>query len=206
MGLIEWGILFIKETILDLGYAGIAFLMALDGACVPVPSEIVMPFAGWLAYKGELDLIAVSLAGTIGCTLGSIATYAVGLYGGRAFILKYGKYVMLSERSLISAEKWFSKYGNSAVFFARLVPVIRSFISLPAGIAKMNFAHFTVLSFLGTLPWCFALAYAGYALGPSWEGIVEVFRDLDVLILLGIVIILAWFLWRRRKKSSDHSE
>lgn len=200
MGIIEWGIFFIKDLILGLGYPGIVFLMALESACIPVPSEIVMPFAGWLVYEGKLDMIAVGLAGTIGCTIGSIAAYAVGMYGGRAFILRYGKYLMLSEASLISAEKWFSRYGNSAVFFSRLLPIIRTFISLPAGIAKMNFAHFAVLSFLGSLPWCFALTYAGYALGPSWGGIVEVFRGLDVLILLGIVLIFAWFLWRRRKK------
>lgn len=201
MGIIEWGILFIKDVILDLGYPGIAFLMALESACIPIPSEIVMPFAGWLVYEGQLDLFLVTMAGTIGCTVGSIAAYVVGLYGGRQVVLRYGKYVLLSEKSLESAERWFEKYGSSAVFFSRLLPIIRTFISLPAGMAKMKFGRFVVLTFIGSLPWCLALTYVGVVLGPQWESIVTFFRGLDVLILLVIVAIFAWFLWRRRKNA-----
>ncbi|MDD1768633.1 MAG: DedA family protein [Methanomassiliicoccales archaeon] len=199
MGIIEWGIFFIKDLILTSGYPGVFFLMALESACVPIPSEIVLPFAGWLVYEGQFNLILATLAGTFGCLAGSVFAYLVGLYGGRKFVLKYGKYLLLNEKSLDSAERWFTKYGDSAVFFSRLLPIIRTFISLPAGMAKMNLARFSVLTFIGSLPWCFALTYVGFALGPNWESITTVFRGLDILIVLGIVFVLVWYLLRRRR-------
>ncbi|MDD1768329.1 MAG: DedA family protein [Methanomassiliicoccales archaeon] len=199
MGIIEWGIFFIKDLILTSGYPGVFILMALESACVPIPSEIVLPFAGWLVYDGQFDLIFAALAGTFGCLAGSVMAYLVGLYGGRRLVLRYGKYVFLSEKSLDTAERWFTKYGDAAVFFSRLLPIIRTFISLPAGMAKMNLARFCVLTFVGSLPWCFALTYVGFALGPNWESITGIFEGLDILIVLGVVFILAWYLLRRRK-------
>lgn len=199
MGIIEWGIFFIKDLILTSGYPGVFILMALESACVPIPSEIVLPFAGWLVYDGQFDLVFAALAGTFGCLAGSVLAYLVGLYGGRKLVLRYGRYVFLSEKSLDASERWFRKYGDSAVFFSRLLPIIRTFISLPAGMAKMNLARFSVLTFVGSLPWCFALTYVGYALGPNWESITGIFEGLDILIVLGVVIILVWYLWRRRK-------
>jgi membrane protein DedA with SNARE-associated domain len=206
MGIIEWGIMFIKNLILDLGYPGIVLLMAIESACIPIPSEIIMPFSGWLVYEGKMDLIAASVAGAIGCTLGSIIAYIVGFYGGRAFVLRYGKYVLIDEKALVAAERWFSKYGDSIVFFSRILPIIRTFISLPAGMAKMNFLHFVILSFLGSVPWCFALVYAGFVLGPSWESLLEIFRGLDLIIIVAILIVLIWFILRRRNKMKRKSE
>ncbi|MDD1766136.1 MAG: DedA family protein [Methanomassiliicoccales archaeon] len=207
MGIIEWGILFIKDLILAMGYPGIAFLMALESACIPIPSEIVMPFAGWLVYDGKMDLILVTLSGAVGCLIGSIAAYLVGLYGGRKFVIKYGRYLLLSQKSLDSAERWFAKYGTSAVFLSRLLPIVRTFISLPAGMAKMKFGWFVALSFIGSVPWCFALAYVGVILGPNWESITGIFRGLDVLIVVVFVAIVVWYiLTRRRAKTTSQEE
>jgi len=199
MGIIEWGILFIKDLILTTGYPGVFLLMALESACLPIPSEIVMPFAGWLAYDGKFNLIFATLAGTFGCLAGSVLAYLVGLYGGRKFVLKYGRCILLSEKSLDSAERWFAKYGSSAVFFSRLLPIVRTFISLPAGMARMNLARFSALTFLGSLPWCFTLTYVGFALGPNWGSITGIFRGLDVLIVLALIFIVVWYVLRRRK-------
>ncbi|MGD0057005.1 MAG: DedA family protein [Methanomassiliicoccales archaeon] len=201
MGIIEWGIFSIKDLILTAGYPGVFFLMALESACLPIPSEIILPFAGWLAYDGQFNLILAALAGTFGCLGGSVFAYLVGLYGGRKFVVKYGKYVLLNEKSLDSAERWFAKYGDSAVFFSRLLPIIRTFISLPAGMARMNGARFSTLTFIGSLPWCFVLTYIGFALGPSWQSITGIFGGLDVIIVLAVVLILVWYLLRRRKLS-----
>ena len=210
MGLIEWGTEIILDWISNFGYPGIVFLMALESACMPVPSEIVMPFAGYLVYQAEqgnydgevMTLAGISLAGAIGCTLGSIAAYWVGKHAGRSLILKYGKYVLIRERHLDLAERWFEKYGEIATFVSRLLPVIRTFISLPAGIAKMNFKKFVLYSFVGSLPWTFMLGYVGYALGPSWEDIKEVFHKLDLLIIAALVAILVWYVWGIRRSSS----
>ncbi|MEM2943125.1 MAG: DedA family protein [Methanomassiliicoccales archaeon] len=206
MGIIEWGILFIKNLILDLNYPGLILLMAIESACVPIPSEIIMPFAGWLVYEREMDLLLASLSGTLGCTIGSLFAYAIGYYGGRAFILRYGKYFLIDRKAIDAAERWFSKYGDLAVFLSRLMPVIRTFISLPAGIGRMNLLHFTILTFVGSFPWCFGLVYLGFALGPSWEGIIEVFRGLDVLILIALAVIIAWVIFRKRERITHRNE
>lgn len=198
MGIIEWGALLIKDIISTMGYPGIVFLMGLESACMPVPSEIVLPFAGWLAYEGQMDVWLISIAGTLGCTLGSLAAYFAGSYGGRPFISKYGKYIFLNESHIEMAEEWFSKYGDKAVFFSRLLPIVRTFISLPAGIAKMDLTRFTILSTLGSFPWCLALAYAGLALGPEWENIIAVFENFQIIVLIGIGLFVAWYLFRGR--------
>ncbi|MDH7508509.1 MAG: DedA family protein [Methanomassiliicoccales archaeon] len=200
MGIIESVIIFVKNLILDLGYPGIVLLMALESANVPLPSEIILPFSGWLVYEGKMDIVAASLAGAIGCTLGSIISYIIGLYGGRAFVVRYGRYVLFDERALVAAERLFSKYGDAIVFLSRLLPIIRTFISLPAGMAKMNFSRFVILSFFGSLPWCFILVYVGFALGPSWETILEIFRGFDLIIVVIVLVVLIWFLLRRKNK------
>ncbi len=191
----------IKDIISTMGYPGIVFLMGLESACMPVPSEIVLPFAGWLAYEGKMDVILISLAGTLGCTLGSLAAYFAGFYGGRPFISKYGKYIFLNESHIETAEKWFSKYGDKAVFFSRLLPIIRTFISLPAGIAKMDLTRFTILSTIGSFPWCLALAYAGLVLGPEWENIIAIFEKFQILVVVGIAVFVVWYVFRGRLKS-----
>lgn len=203
MNLIEWGTNLILDWISNYGYAGIVLLMALESACMPVPSEIVMPFAGFLVASGDttMSLFGVIIAGSVGCTMGSIASYAVGFYAGRPLIIRYGRYFLVREKHLISAEKWFEKYGDKATFIARLLPVIRTVISLPAGIAKMRFKRFVLYSFVGSVPWTAMLAYVGYWLGDNWEEIKGVFRYLDIVVVIGAFAILVWYVLRRRRNS-----
>jgi len=203
MNLIQWGTDLILDWISNYGYGGIMLLMALESACMPVPSEIVMPFAGYLvARDGVMSLFWVTVAGSLGCTIGSIAAYVFGFYAGRPLILRYGKYILIREKHLITAEEWFEKWGDKATFIARLLPVIRTVISLPAGIAKMNFKKFVFYSFVGSVPWTFMLAYVGYVLGSEWESIKGVFRELDVVVVVAVVAILAYYAYRMKHKSS----
>ena len=203
MDIIEWGTNLILDWISTYQYLGIMFLMALESACMPVPSEIVMPFSGYLVVRdGDMSMLGVVLAGSVGCTLGSIGAYIVGFYAGRPFIVRYGKYILLSEKHLVTAEKWFEKWGDKATFIARLLPVIRTVISLPAGIAKMDFRKFVFYSFVGSVPWTFMLAYVGYWLGPEWESIKGVFRGLDVVVVLAVVLVIVWYVYRLRKNNS----
>jgi len=207
VGLIEFGTNLILDWISQYGYMGIILLMALESATLPVPSEIVMPFAGFLVWEqGVMSLPGVILAGTIGCTLGSIAAYAVGYYAGRPLILRYGKYVLLSERHLVQAERWFARYGGKATFIARLLPIIRTVISLPAGISKMKFKPFVLYSFVGSLPWTALLAYVGFWLGPNWEEIGSVFRGMDILVVVGAVALIIWYVHAVRKRNSKSDE
>ena len=207
VGLIEFGTTLILDWISQYGYWGIILLMALESATLPVPSEIVMPFAGFLVWEqGVMNLPGVILAGTIGCTLGSIAAYAVGYYAGRPLILRYGKYVLLSERHLVQAERWFARYGGKATFIARLLPIIRTVISLPAGISKMKFKPFVLYSFVGSLPWTALLAYVGFWLGPNWEEIGSVFRGMDILVVVGAVALIIWYVHAVRKRNSKSDE
>ena len=203
MNIIEWGTDLILDWISTYQYLGIMFLMALESACMPVPSEIVMPFSGYLVVRdGDMSMLGVVLAGSVGCTLGSIGAYIVGFYAGRPFIVRYGKYILLNEKHLVTAEKWFGKWGDKATFIARLLPVIRTVISLPAGIAKMDFRKFVFYSFVGSVPWTFMLAYVGYWLGPEWESIKGVFRGLDVVVVLAVVLVIVWYVYRLRKRHS----
>jgi len=207
VGLIEFGTNLILDWISQYGYMGIILLMALESATLPVPSEIVMPFAGFLVWEqGVMNLPGVILAGTIGCTLGSIAAYAVGYYAGRPVILRYGKYVLLSERHLVQAERWFARYGGKATLIARLLPIIRTVISLPAGISKMKFKPFVLYSFVGSLPWTAMLAYVGFWLGPNWEDIGSVFRGMDILVVVGAVALIIWYVHAVRKRNSKSDE
>lgn len=189
---------FITGFISSIGYVGVFLLMGLESAALPVPSEIVMPFAGYLAYRGVFNLVLISIVGALGCTAGSIVSYYIGLKGGRRFIEKYGKYLFIGTRHMKLAEDWFGKYGDKTVFFSRLLPVVRTFISLPAGIGKYDFKKLVAFSFIGSLPWCFALAYIGFFLGPYWKNIVGFFNGLDILIVAAIIILVLYF-WKIKK-------
>jgi membrane protein DedA with SNARE-associated domain len=204
MNLIEWGTNLILDWISNYGYGGIMLLMALESACMPVPSEIVMPFAGFLVAQGDsgMSLLGITVAGALGCTIGSIAAYVFGFYAGRPLILRYGKYILIREKHLVTAEEWFEKWGDKATFIARLLPVIRTVISLPAGIAKMNFKKFVFYSFVGSLPWTFALAYVGYVLGSEWESIKGVFRELDVVVVVAAIAVVIYYVYRMKRNSS----
>lgn len=190
---------FIISTISRTGLIGVGLLMAIESACIPLPSEVIMPFAGFLAAQGKFSLLSVSLAGAIGCVIGSAAAYGVGVWGGRAFIEKYGKYLLISRRDLSIADNFFNQYGSAAIFFSRLLPVIRTFISLPAGIAKMNFGRFAIYTFLGSLPWCWALAYIGKKLGDHWDALGGYFHKFDAVIVIIGIMAVVWYVRRHIK-------
>jgi membrane protein DedA with SNARE-associated domain len=155
-----------------------------------------MPFAGYLVHTGEFSLFWVSFAGAVGCVLGSVLAYWVGIWGGRPFIEKYGKYVLITKHDLDLADRFFQKYGNTAVFVSRLLPVVRTFISLPAGIARMNFPKFVIYTFFGSLPFCYFLAYIGKKLGENWNTLGVYFHKFDLVIGALILIGLVWFVKR----------
>lgn len=190
---------FIINTISSLGYWGVGALMAIESACIPLPSEIIMPFAGWLVAQGKFSLLGVTLAGALGCVAGSIIAYAVGAWGGRGFIEKYGQYILISRHDLKIADNFFNQYGSAAIFFSRLMPVVRTFISLPAGIAKMNFSKFVIYSFLGSVPWSFGLAYLGKKLGDHWDTLGVYFHKFDFAIVAIILLGAAWYVRRHLK-------
>ena len=199
----------IVAIISQLGYAGIILLMAIESACIPLPSEIIMPFSGYLVYTGRFNLWAVSVAGAFGCVVGSLVAYWVGARGGRPFIEKYGRYVLISRHDLDLADRWFKSYGEVIVFASRLLPVVRTFIAFPAGVARMNLKRFILYTFLGSLPWCLGLAYVGQLLGEEWdknEALKTWFHRFDFVI--GIIILAAavWWVWRHIKHSRVEDE
>jgi membrane protein DedA with SNARE-associated domain len=190
---------FIVATISSLGYGGIVVLMAIESACIPLPSEIIMPFSGYLVSTGRFELVWVATAGALGCNVGSTLAYWVGAHGGRRFIETWGAYILMSRRDLELADRFFARYGSATVFISRLLPVVRTFIALPAGIARMPQAKFQIYTFLGSWPWCFALAYVGMKLGERWESdptLREILHRFDALIVAVAVLGFAWYVWR----------
>ena len=193
---------FIIAVISATGYLGVAFLMGIESACIPLPSEIIMPFAGYLVHTGKLNLLGVATAGAIGCNLGSVIAYWIGAYGGRPLVERFGRYVLLSPRDLDRTTRFFEKYGSITVFLGRLLPVVRTFIALPAGIARMSQVRFHIYTFLGSWPWCFVLAYVGMKLGQGWDTdprFKEIFHRFHVGVELVIVVAIVWFLWTHWK-------
>ena len=186
---------FIVSMISTFGYTGIFVTMAIESACIPLPSEIIMPFAGYLVASGQFTMLGVTLAGAIGNVVGSVAAYYAGVWGGRPFVERYGPYMLVSRTDIVTADRWFAKYGEAAVFFGRMLPVVRTFISLPAGIAGMNIYRFILFTFLGALPWCYLLAYIGVKMGEEWEHLRDYFHQFDVVIGLSLALALGYFLW-----------
>lgn len=185
------------------GYPGIALLMAIESCCIPLPSEIVMPFAGYLVSTGTLNLFGVALAGAIGCNIGSTIAYLIGAYGGRPLVDRWGRYVLLDHHDLDVAERFFARYGSITVFIGRLLPVVRTFIALPAGFARMNMWKFQIYSFVGSLIWCFALAWVGETLGVQWNenpALRAAFHSADLLIVALVVLAVAGFVWLRLRR------
>ncbi len=197
---------FIIMVISRLGYSGIVLLMAVESANIPLPSEIIMPFSGYLVFEGQFSLWWVGFYGALGCLVGSVLSYWLGYYGGRPLIEKYGKYILISHHDLDLVDRWFKKYGDATVFIARLLPVVRTYISFPAGISKMNFVRFSLYSFLGSLPWCLVLAWLGLKLGENWEGLRKYFHGFDWVIGVLILAGLAWWIWRHVKNSKRKSK
>ena len=186
---------FIIAVISRSGYAGIVLLMGIESACIPLPSEVIMPFSGYLVSQGRFTLLWVATAGALGCNVGSAVAYWVGYFGGRRLVLRYGRFVWLTQRELEISDRFFARFGSATVFVARLLPVIRTFIALPAGVARMPQVRFHVYTFLGSWPWCFALAYLGMKAGDHWDYLREYFHKFDAVIGVLLLAGAAWFVW-----------
>ena len=201
--LIEPVIKLMEHWVQDYGYGAIFVLMLLESALIPFPSEVTMLAGGFYAAEGSLDLFWVGFAGVMGNMVGSWIAYALGRKTGRAVLDRYGRYVLIRSHDVDKAEIWWDKYGEAATFFSRLLPVIRTFISLPAGIAKMPLGKFSVYTFLGVVPWTYGLAYLGVILGENWERVLAYF-DLPTLLIAGALIVVAgvWYLRRRKQQKA----
>lgn len=194
----------IIAVISTLGYGGIVLLMAIESACIPLPSEIIMPFSGYLVFKGEMTLWGVALAGAIGCVVGSIPAYYLGMYGGRPLVEKYGKWVLISHHDLHIADRWFEKHGEIIIFVGRLLPAVRTFIAFPAGIAHMHMGRFIAYTFAGSLIWSWLLAYAGMKMGENWESLKVYFHQFHHVIVFAAVVFMVWYVRRHLKALKRH--
>ncbi|HQT83771.1 MAG: alkaline phosphatase [Acidiphilium sp. 37-64-53] len=195
---------FVIATISSLGYAGIAVLMALESACIPIPSEVILPFAGYLVSTGRFDLWLVAIVGALGCNIGSTIAYAFGYAGGRPLVERFGRYILLDRAELTRVEGFFARYGSVTVLVSRMLPVVRTYIALPAGMARMNFWKFQAYTFIGSLPWCLALAYVGFRLGKAWETnprLHAVMHDFTIATVAVLACLIVWYgvrVWRGR--------
>ncbi len=203
---------FIVAVISSLGYGGIVLLMAIESACIPLPSEVIMPFSGYLVYTGRFNLWWVATFGALGCNLGSLLAYEIGAYGGRPLVERYGRYLLLSRNELDLADKFFARWGSATVFFSRLLPVIRTFIALPAGVARMPRGRFHLYTFVGSWPWCLGLAWVGMKLGERWDSDPRLklwFHRFDIvigaLLLIGIAVFV-WTRWKHRMRSASAAD
>lgn len=214
----------ITNLYISTGLLGIVLAMAIESCCIPLPSEIVMPIAGIMLATGNaqrhlpgtdpawplwVNLLLVGLAGATGCLLGSMAAYGIGARGGRPLMLKYGRYVLISQHDADKADHFFARWGSLTAFFSRLLPVVRTYISLPAGIAKMPFGKFCLYTFIGSLPWCIVLAYLGTVLGNNLETLAPIFHSLDIVIVVAVVVLGTLYVWRHirndRKARAEHT-
>ncbi|MFN8576993.1 MAG: DedA family protein [Candidatus Sericytochromatia bacterium] len=204
MGLTELIIEYSTKIIETTGYLGVMILMVFESMIAPVPSEAVMPFAGFLIHEGKFTWLGVAVSSTLGSIIGSVVSYYLGLYGGKPIIQKYGKYLLLDNHHLEITEKFFNKYGERAVFISRFVPVVRHLISIPAGIGGMNFTKFLVYTSVGACAWNMILTYVGYVLKNNWNTVKQYTKGADYLIVLVIMIAFAYFVYTslNKKKSA----
>ena len=199
---------FIDALYSKLGYIGVVIAMAIESAAIPIPSELILPFAGWSVSRGLAEPLTngpwtywgAVVAGVVGNTAGSLVSYAIGAYGGRPLIHRYGRDVLISAHDVEVAERWFAKYGEVTVFFSRMLPIVRTFISLPAGVARMPLWRFLVFSILGAIPWVMLLVWGGTVLGDHWLDIKQSLRGLDYLVAAAIVAAVGFFIWRHVKR------
>jgi membrane protein DedA with SNARE-associated domain len=194
----------IVEIISAAGYLGVALLMAIESACIPLPSEVIMPFAGYLVSTNQFSLIGAATAGALGCNLGSTVAYYVAAWGGRPVLERWGRYILINHSELERTDRFFERYGSATVFFGRLLPVVRTFIAFPAGLARMPMLKFQIYTFIGSWPWCFALAYIGYLLGARWDSdptFRKLFHEFDAVVAVVLVAGFAWFVWSRWRES-----
>jgi membrane protein DedA with SNARE-associated domain len=190
----------IVAVISSAGYFGVVILMAIESACIPLPSEVIMPFAGYLVSIGQFSLIGAATMGALGCNVGSTVAYYVAAKGGRPAFERWGKYILIGPAEIERADRFFARYGSATVFFGRLLPVVRTFIAFPAGLARMPMLKFQLYTFLGSWPWCFALAYIGYLLGARWDSdptFRKLFHEFDAVIVVVVLAGFAWFVWSR---------
>ncbi len=193
LGVSAWIVAVIAAT----GYGGIVVLMAIESACVPLPSEVIMPFSGYLVASGRFSLNLVAVAGAVGCLLGSAVAYYIGASGGRWLLERYGRYLLIAPYELEIAEQFFEQWGASAVFFSRLLPVVRTFIAFPAGVARMRLLPFTIYTLAGSYLWCLGLAYAGMQLGAHWAALGPYFHRFDGIVAIAILAACAWLVYNR---------
>jgi len=195
----------IVAVIAALGYGGVALLMAIESACIPLPSEVTMPFAGYLVTTGRFSLQVVAIAGAAGCLLGSYVAYYIGASGGRWFIERYGRYVLIAPHELEIADRFFDRWGGATVFWSRLLPVVRTFIAFPAGVARMRLLPFTIYTLIGSYLWCLALAYAGLKLGEHWKDLGPWFHRFDGVIGALLIAGTGYLLYLRLRSISNSS-
>ncbi len=206
-GILDYLVNLVIVIIRDLNYPGIFLLMFLEGTLLPIPSEVVMTFSGYLALTNQLPTflhipayILVLVAGTIGNAAGASLAYAIGFYGGREVILKYGKYVKLNVSTLDRTEHWFKKYGPISVFVTRMIPIFRTFISIPAGLAEMNFKKFLLLTIAGSLIWDILLVYLGFVFGSHWRSILGIFDAYTYITIPAIILVVVYVYLKLRSK------
>ncbi len=187
--------LFVISVISTLGYFGVTLLMAVESACIPLPSEVIMPFSGYLVHTGQFNLWLLAFMGALGCNLGSLVAYEIGCYGGRRLVERYGSYVLIGKHELDWTDRFFARFGDVTVLISRMLPVVRTFIALPAGIARMPRFRFHVYTFVGSFPWCLGLAYLGMKAGQHWDYLGKYFHQFDKVIGAIILIGVIWFVW-----------
>ena len=205
---------FLESLYERFGYVGVVIAMTIESCAIPLPSELILPFAGWSVSRGLVEPLTSSpwsywgavLAGVLGNTIGSLASYAIGAYGGRPLVERYGKYVLISAHDLELAERWFARFGELTVFFSRMLPIVRTFISLPAGVARMPFWRFTVLTTLGCIPWILMLTLIGREVGDNWEDWKDKLHYVDYAVAALIVLGVIWLLIRRRRGRAGTAE
>lgn len=208
---------FITDLVSNYGYLGIFVLMLLGSACIPIPSEIVMAFGGALASETfadqvlgdpskSLSLLGVIVVGVLGSLVGSLLAYWLGYAGGRPMVDRWGKYLMLRPHEVDRAQDWFERHGQAAVFWSRLIPLVRAFISLPAGVARMNLGAFTLYTTLGLLPWTIGLALAGRSLGDQWNNVERFIAPVSIAAGIALVALAVWWIVRRRRASVGSGE
>ncbi len=190
---------FTLSLIGSAGYGGLFALSLLESAAIPIPSEIVLPFSGFLAVSGRFNLITVVIVASVANLVGSLILFYIGRSGGRWFLEKYGKYILVYHKDLEAGDRWFREHGRGTVFWSRMLPVVRTFVSLPAGISEMNAAIFGAYTFFGALPWNFALAFMGYKAGEHWDVLSPYFHRADIAIGAMIIVLAAWYIIKKRK-------
>ncbi len=197
--LIDPILIMIKDGVASWGYLAVVLMMAIESANIPLPSEAIMPTAGLLVQQGKMNFHLAALAGAIGCVIGSVPSYFLGLYGGRPFLTKFGRYLLLREKDMEVAEKWVDKYGDFTFLVCRMLPVVRTFISFPAGVLKAHFGMFVGFTFVGSLIWCYALTYVGIVFGDNMETFTNIWHKFDLAIVAICVAGFGYYLYRHLK-------